>query len=300
MRNYKVDTTLVFFNPKAGLTYRPKNGQRIYASVAVGSKEPNRNDFVDAIDPSKVKPERMTDFEGGYELRKKNGYVAANVYYMLYKDQLVLTGALNDVGAPLRTNAAQSFRRGIELEGSASFLRYWSLQGNLTLSQNKIQQFAEILYDYTLGFDVVEIDYTNTDISFSPAVIAAARLNYHLPLFEGVFGWRYKKSAEGYITSRDLYFTLQNKYVSKQYLDNTQSELRSMPSYFVNDVLIRYERAKAGGLNFTMQLTINNALDVKYVTNGYTFGYINETRISERFYYPQAGRNYMLSIGVRI
>jgi iron complex outermembrane receptor protein len=291
LRKYKVDTTLLFFNPKAGITYRPNAGQRIYISAAAGSKEPNRNDYVDAVDPTKVKPETMVDFEGGYEFGKKTWHVGANLYYMHYKDQLVLTGAVNDVGASLRVNVPNSYRAGIELEAGTLLWQDLNINGNLTLSRNKIRTFNETLIDYTNDIEELSIRHEDTDISFSPSIIAAARLTYNIYLLSS----EYYQGKTNFKTS----ITWQSKYVGKQYLDNTKSEDRKINSYTASDLLLFHER-KFTKWQFNVQLTINNILGSMYSSNGYTYGYIYETRITERFYYPQAGRNFMISVGVKV
>ncbi|MFM9983727.1 MAG: TonB-dependent receptor [Flavobacteriales bacterium] len=291
LRNYKVDTTLLFFNPKAGITYRPKSGQRVYLSAAMGSKEPNRNDYVDTADPSKVKPESMIDFEGGYEFGRKNWHVGANLYYMDYKNQLVLTGVVNDVGAPLRINVPNSFRTGIELEASAQIWQDLRIYGNLTLSRNKIQSFNESLIDYSNDEEIISIRHEDTNISFSPSIISAGRLTYNIYLLSS----EYYQGKLNFKTS----VTWQSKYVGKQYLDNTQSELRSIDAYTTSDIILYHEHNFANWQG-NIQFTINNVFNSLYSSNGYTYGYIYETRISERFYYPQAGRNFMISIGVKV
>jgi iron complex outermembrane recepter protein len=216
---------------------------------------------------------------------------SANVYYMDYKNQLVLTGALNDVGAPLRVNARDSYRTGIELEAGADFLEDFSFYANLTLNRNKIQTFDEILYDYTNGFDALSIRHENTDISFSPSIISAGRLSYNIYLLSS----EYYQGKTNFKTS----ITWQSKYVGKQYLDNTQSEKRIIEAYTVSDIILFHER-KFTKWQFNVQLTINNIFNSMYSSNGYTYGYVYETRISERFYYPQAGRNFMVSVGVKV
>jgi iron complex outermembrane recepter protein len=288
LRSYTISDNLLFFNPKVGLNYRKAKNERIYLSAAVGNKEPNRNDYVDAPTGSNIMPEKMLDLEAGYALRTAKWNVGINLYDMLYKNQLVLTGQLNDVGAPLRTNVSQSYRRGVEIECGWEIYKGINFVGNITLSQNKIKNFDETIYDYTVDYEVKNIAHTNTNISFSPAVIAAAQLSY-----------RYE--ADKNYPNRDaMEFALMTKYVGKQYMDNTQNELTALNAYFVSDARFTYELTLKNHHMFTFNLTVNNLLNSLYSSNGYTYSYIYDTRVTERFYYPQAGRNFMVSLGVKL
>ncbi len=291
LRNYNVSDDLVFFNPKAGITYRPNGGKRYYMSVAVGHKEPNRNDYVDAPEGIIPRPERMTDVEAGLFFAEKKWTFGANAYFMNYKDQLVLTGALNDVGAPLRINVPQSYRAGIELESSCRFLDRGAFFGNLTVSQNRIKKFDEILYDYTNGFEEVRISHEDTPVSFSPPIVAAGGLEWR---------WLRKKtggdrSPASNITG-DIAWT--QKYVARQHLDNTGNDVRTLGAYTTGD--LRLSLAWVNGTNSIIELNVwvNNALNASYSSNGYTYSYIYEETVTERFYYPQAGRNWMLGLNV--
>lgn len=281
LRNYDIKDELLFFNPKLGAKYFFDKYNHFYASVAMASKEPNRNDYVDAVDYSVVKPEQMTDIETGYQFTHPRLNFSANGYYMNYKNQLVLTGALNDVGAPIRMNVNESFRRGIELAANTIIKNKFNAQANLTWSQNKINEFNETIYDYTIGYDSIFIQHKNTDIAFSPQWIAAAAAGYTL---------QYGKK------NHKLQFDLLGKYVGKQYLDNTQNEILSIDAYFIPDLKISTAISMRNYVHIDLALFIHNFTNQQYVTNGYTYSYIYEQRITERFYYPQAGRNYSLNL----
>lgn len=280
LRAYDVDDELFFFNPKVGLTFNRNSKEQAYASVAIGNKEPNRNDYVDAPAGVTPRPEQMTDIEAGYRISSEKFTVNANVYYMIYKDQLVLTGELNDVGAPLRVNVDNSFRRGIELEAAYVPNRKLTFSANATFSQNKIKNFTEILYDYTVDFQEVRIEHSNTDIAFSPAVIAGGRAEYKF----------YK----------DFSVALMPRYVGKQYLDNTQNDYISLDAYLVTDAALRWDRTTKKNNRVIVQMMVNNALNTMYSSNGYTFSYISEQRITERFFYPQAGRFFLFSFQLEL
>jgi iron complex outermembrane receptor protein len=275
LRAYDVNDELFFFNPKAGITFNRTKKEQAYFSVAVGNKEPNRNDYVDAPSGVTPRPESMIDFEGGYALSGEKINARINFYYMQYKDQLVLTGELNDVGAPLRMNVDNSFRRGIELEIAYRPVEKLLFSGNATFSQNKIESFEELLYDYTNGFDIVRIQHSNTDIAFSPSVIAGGRAEYFV----------HKNISVSWLP----------RYVGRQYLNNTQNEFLSIDPYFVNDIAVRWSKITKRENKVAIQVLTNNAFNEMYSSNGYTFSYIFDQRITERFFYPQAGRFFLLS-----
>jgi iron complex outermembrane receptor protein len=202
---------------------------------------------------------------------------------MDYDNQLVLTGELNDVGSSIRTNVDNSYRAGIELIGAYQLNSQWSIGGNATFSQNKIANFTEIIYDYGEAFDefnVIENEYINTDISFSPNIIAAGEITYQ-PL-------------------RGLKFTILNKYVGKQYLDNTSNDDRALDPYFVSDLVGSYQFSLPFLKTAELKLMVNNIFNEMYSSNGYTFGYNAGTyEVRENYLYPQAGTNYLLGLNLR-
>lgn len=261
-----------FFNPKAGVDWR--NGRSsawIYAGVA--GREPVRADIIDAPEGNGPKAEIMIDLEGGYSYAANIWRLDANIYYMHYKDQLVLTGALNDVGAPIRINVPESYRTGIELQSTVRVHRMITLSGNYTFSMNKIKKFTETLYDYTNGFDVVDSVHNYTDISFSPAHIAAVQISF-MPVKGMEIGWI-------------------SKYVGSQYLDNTSNPDRSLNAYHVHDIMLSYLLKAKNFPDVKFSLWVNNILNRSYASNGYTYSYIYGNLITENFVYPQAGINFM-------
>jgi iron complex outermembrane recepter protein len=291
LREYSIDDNLLFFNPKAGINRRFGSAGRAYASVALGSKEPNRNDYVDA--PAGVTPraEFMTDVESGIQADWNRGSAGVNFFYMHYRDQLVLTGELNDVGAPLRTNVPRSFRTGVELEAQYHTAGAMTLLFNATLSENRIQRFSEVLYDYTDGFDVITYEHVNTPISFSPRAVAMAGV---MKRFEIGRRGRTEERSPG------LWFEVSwmQKYVGSQFLDNTGNEAVSIEAYTTGDAVLSLSGMNEEQRGWRVNLWVNNVLGAEYASNGYTYGYIYESRVTERFYYPQAGRHYMLGLNL--
>lgn len=266
---------LTFFNPKFGLSYTVNDGNRLFASFGVASKEPTRDEYVESSAASRPDPETLYNVETGYRGDFGQFFVGAYGYAMLYEDQLVVTGQINDVGGVVRENVPNSSRLGIELEGGVSITSNFSWAANATFSKNKIENYNEFIDDYDNGGQI-ERNYSDTDIALSPSIIANSILGF---------------SENGLTTE------LTTKYVSKQYLDNTQNDARSIDPYLVNDLRISYAFTN---LSFTKGITanlmINNLLDEKYETNGYTFGFIAGGEQRFNYYYPQAGRNFLLQV----
>ena len=197
---------------------------------------------------------------------------------MYYQNQLVLTGAVDDVGNPIRANVGDSFRAGIELSATYKFSEFLSWSPNLTLSTNKIDTFIENIPVFSEPFGNEVIIHENSDIAFSPSVIAGSILSYS-PL-------------------HNLEFSLLSKFVGRQYLDNTSNEERSLPSYFVNDILASYTIETDVIQKIQFKLLANNIFSTIYASNGYTYSYIYNSLITENYVYPQAERNFLLSASV--
>jgi len=278
--NYlNINDKLNFFNPKIGATYFINTQSNIYGSFSVANKEPNRDDYVNAAVDAFPKREHLKDLELGYRFKNERFNLGVNAYAMLYKNQLVVTGKINDVGASYRQNVDRSYRLGIELDGSYTINKYFILNANAALSRNKIKNFTEYIDDYDNGGQIIN-NYSLTDISYSPAAILFGELVY--------------KPVSRFAVA------LQSKYVSKQYLDNTQNESRSLNGYWVNNVRFGYDFKFAGIKNINVGLLVNNILDKKYESNGYTYGYYSGGRVTtENFYFPQAGTNFLLSLNVK-
>jgi iron complex outermembrane recepter protein len=278
----KADEVFHFLNPKVGLSYN-SGPVTAYASYAIGNKEPNRNDYETGTVQGKPKPERLKDLELGFEMKRATNKLAATVYYMNYKDQLVLVGKVNDVGDAVRINVPSSYRLGIELEGSYRPVRYLQFSGNVTLSENKIRRFADNIPRYDAAFNMTQQDtvyYTNTDMALSPNSIAAATVQ--------VFPF---KQAE---------IALLSKYVGSQFLDNTGDKNKRIRSYFAQDLRLGYSLQHLLAKEISLMLQVNNIWDKKYETNGYTYSYIyDNSRITENFFYPMAGRNLLIAANIK-
>lgn len=277
--------TYTFFNPKFGLSYERSNGQVWYASYAVANREPKRSDFTDNPITEIPRPERLNNIEAGVRAQKGKFNYNANFYLMDYQDQLILTGQINDVGAYIRENVANSYRAGIELSGGYQVSKALTLGGNLTLSQNKIKEFTEYVDDYsTAEFQQEEFTYEDTDIAFSPNTIASAIIEYK-PIQNLSLNWM-------------------SKYVGKQYLDNSANESRSLDSFFTNDIRISYQVQPRFFKSLEVNLMVNNIFNELYEPNGYTFSYFvpgesQKELVTENYYYPMAGTNFMLGLNMK-
>ncbi len=271
-----VDRKFDFLNPKAGLSYKTNN-TTYFTSIAVAHKEPNRDDF-EAGATQQPKQEVLYDWETGFNVKNNNFTWGANVYYMNYKDQLVLTGKINDVGSYTRTNVDKSYRAGIEIEEAWKLNNYFSSTGNVTFSKNKIDNFTEYFDDYDNGGQA-SIQHHNTDITLSPNLTANHNIIYK--------------------PNSNLIFTWTSKYVSKQYLDNTQNESRVLKAYFLNDLNMAYKIVDKKSWSALLQLYALNIFDTKYTPNGYTYSYVwGGATTTSNNYYPMAGRNYLVSLKI--
>ena len=267
-----------FINPKVGLTYSV-NQYQFYASYSLGQKEPNRDDF-EAGANQIPRPEKLNDFEIGVERKKSNYSWGLTAYYMAYEDQLVLTGKINDVGAYTRINIPRSYRAGIELQGSAILASWINLNANLTLSKNKVKNFTEYYDDYDNGGQKT-ISYKSTDIAFSPNVTGQATINL--------------------IPIKNLEVGLMCKYVGRQFLDNTSQKSRSLAAFYTQDARISYTLLNKFFKEVNLIAQVNNLFNRKYEPNGYTFSYqYGGDLVTENYYYPMAGVNFMVGVNVRL
>jgi iron complex outermembrane receptor protein len=273
------EVNYTFFNPKMGLTYIYQNNT-FYAVWAQANREPVRKDFRENKPTDWPDHEQLSNIEVGYRYSNERKKFGLNLYSMDYANQLVLTGAVNDVGDAIRTNVDESFRRGIETEFQYPLTSKLQLGGNATFSQNKIARFTEYVAEWTDPWGVVTQEYSNTDISFSPNVIVAGII--------------------GYQPNKNITFNLQSKYVDKQYLDNTQNKSRMLDAFTTVDASVNYKNETLKGMKrFSASLYMNNILNNYYAPNGYTFsGYVNGDRADFNYLYPMAGFNWMLKLSL--
>ena len=282
---------LKFFNPKYGLFYSLSDNSSFYASYSEGKREPNRNDYVESSPNSRPNPETLYDTEIGYKYHSNNMAFGINLYNMDYKNQLVKTGAINDVGSSVHSNIQDSYRKGIELEAAVKLTSKLSWNGNLTISENKIVEHTEFIDNWdTWGKD--ETSYQNTDISFSPNQIAASQFNY--------------------VVSDKLNASIITKHVGSQYIDNTQSTERMLDAYTVNNLVFSYKLNLKKVKEARITLLVNNVLDHQYTNRAWIYRFVSEgsdprgesnpyTQADSDGYnmtgnFPQAGRNYLLGL----
>jgi iron complex outermembrane receptor protein len=271
-----------FFNPKAGISYNYK-GWNAYFSYAMAHKEPNRDDFEASLQ-QQPNAETLHDFEAAVE-KKTNKYdLSATLYYMLYKDQLVLNGKINDVGDYTRINVPNSYRAGVELQAGVAINSWLNINGNTTFSSNKIRSFTEYLDEYDADNNYIgqqTVNHTNTDISFSPDVIAAGTITF-IPL-------------------KDMQLNFVSKYVGKQYLDNAQNENRALSPYFTENIRLNYSLYKKLFDRIDLIVEVNNIFNKMYCPNAYTYPYVYDNSVvNDNYYYPAAGTNFMVGLNIRL
>ena len=275
--NMLLDESYSFFNPKFGLSYKLSSQSMVYGSYSRANREPSRSDFESN---ENIKPEQLNDFEIGWRFRNDGLRLNINTYYMLYNEQLVLTGELDDVGSPIRTNSGSSYRMGIEAEARIKLSEFFLMNTNVTLSSNKNKQ--------TLSkFDGKIVDFGKTNISFSPDFIASNTI---------VFS-----------PKDNLDISFLSKYVGKQYMGNIDADNSILDSYFVNDLNLNYKiNPNKTFKEIIISGLINNVLDKEYVSNGYYYTYDDTWSVPGQTktmdgagYYPQATRNFLIGITLK-
>lgn len=268
-----------FFNPKGGLFYDFNENNSAYFSIAVSNREPNRSNYRDAYEGYQPKAERLYDYELGYKLSRPAFGLEANLFYMDYKDQLVLTGEINDVGAAIMTNVPESYRAGIELAAGMKIFSKMNWDVNATFSRNKIMDFTAYVDNWSPPYEQITEDIGTTDLSFSPDVVAGSRITLHP------------------VAGMDILFI--SKYVGRQYIDNTGSKQRSLDPYFVNDLVINYALDLKLVRKLSLHLAVNNIFDEEYETWAWVYRYFYEGQEYEmNGYFPQAGINFMAGLTV--
>jgi iron complex outermembrane receptor protein len=276
-----VDANFSFFNPKFGFTYKINQNNSLYTSFAVANKEPNRNDFENGV----TTPETLNDYELGWRLKSENIKLTINSYYMDYKNQLVLTGALNDVGAPIRATSGSSYRLGLEIDADIRISNELSIKPNATFSSNKNRDFF-----ITKDGNTTPQSLGNTDVSFSPDIIVGNSFTY-APL-------------------ENLQFSFLSKYVGAQFLSNFNSEISTndvLDSYFTSDINIVYElKTTKIFKSITFTALVNNVFNVEYVDRGYYYTFDDDYSVPNQVttmdgagYYPQATRNFLVGVTLK-
>ena len=275
--NMIIDKSYKFFNPKFGLSFKLNSNSIIYGSYSRANREPSRSDYESNIN---IRPEQLNDFELGWRYMKNGLKFNVNSYYMLYNEQLVLTGALDDVGTPIRTNSGSSYRIGIEADAQIMLSNFFTVNSNITLSSNKNKQILSLI-------DGKIFDFGKTDISFSPEFITSNTIIY--------------------IPKDNFRLSLLSKYVGMQYMGNTDSINSKLDSYFVNDISVSYQiNTNRFFKSILISGLINNVFDVEYVSNGYYYTYDDTWSIPGQVktldgagYYPQATRNFFFGLTLK-
>lgn len=261
-----------FFNPKFGLNYAFAKNHNAFVSFSIANREPNRNNFTEAAENERPTFETLYDYEAGYEYRTDRFHVGANLYFMDYNNQLILTGKISEIGEALTSNIKDSYRTGIELMGGVRITNWLNWEGNVTLSQNKIKNFTEFVDDWDTGEQITK-HYDKTNIAFSPNVIANSMFNFAYKGFNAAFN---------------------SSFVGRQYMDNTASSDRSIDPYFVNNIRFGYTFKPKFMETITVDFTVNNLFNEQYETNGWVYSYFEGgVRKKDDGYFTQAGTNFM-------
>jgi iron complex outermembrane receptor protein len=273
----EVNDTFRFFNPKAGVTYTINTASSIYGYFGIANKEPRRDDYEDKA--SKPKAENLQDFELGYKFKSDKATVNINAFYMKYKDQLVATGALNDVGSPVFENSGKSYRLGIEIESAIKPLKWLTVSPNITLSTNKNENFE-------FKRDGVLTNLGNTNIAYSPNLVIGNNITF-TPV-------------------NDLQISFLTKFVGEQYMGNIDAKKSVLADYTTSDFNISYElKINEGIKSIVFSGLVNNIFDRAYESNGYFYTYDDNwsgpgiTTIEGVGYYPQAGINFLFGINLK-
>lgn len=277
LTDFLVDENYTFFNPKAGLSYNLNTNNNLYFSYARANREPSRDDFENN---ENIKPEQLNDFELGWRHTGKKFTFNANAYYMLYNEQLVFTGDIDNVGNPIRTNSGESYRLGLELEAVISLTKQLTLQPNVTFSSNKNRETIT-------EFDGELVNLGKTDLAFSPNIVAANAIVYQ-PL-------------------SNLQLSVLSKYVGEQFMSNTEAPISKLDSFFVNDLNVTYSiTPKSVFKEIVLTGLVNNIFNKKYVSNGYYFTFDDDfsnpgviSTVEGVGFYPQATTNFLVGATLR-
>ena len=279
-----IDEKFDFVNPKAGISWIPNKKNRVFASVGIAHKEPTRNNYTDGKQHEHPTAERLIDYEAGYTYTGKFFTAGANIYIMDYKDQLVLTGELNEIGEPLAANIPDSYRAGIELSAGINLPCGFAWGANATFSRNRIKNFTEVLYDDDSG-DKWEIQHNDTPIAFSPDIVANNSFSYQTKGFEA---------------------TLHSQYIGRQYMSNYGIKEHILDAYFVTNLRVSYSFRLKGIKRMSVGATIYNLFDEEYENNGYAgSGYYTTSdgtrnRYNYAGYAAQAGVNVIGNINIEL
>ncbi len=274
-----------FVNPKAGLSYELNASNTLYLYGGIGNREPVRRDFTESSPDSRPRPETLRNLELGYKRQGQRSMLGINFYLMDYKDQLILTGEINDVGGFSRTNIEESYRFGVELQGQYRLSNRLQWSGNLSLSRNKIPRFEEYsdVYDEDWNYVGTEVRlYEDTDIAFSPSATAASLLSYQV--------------------LEALRFDLESKYVGSQYIDNTMSRDRRLDAYLLNNLRVHFSLPLSQLRELELVAQAVNLFDAAYETNAWVYKAVvgdQGLQAVDDGYFPQAGRHFLFGLNLR-
>ncbi|MCC7466556.1 MAG: TonB-dependent receptor plug domain-containing protein [Saprospiraceae bacterium] len=300
LRNVSQTSNLLFFNPKVGANYSFSPLWQSYFFLGVAHREPNRDDFTQSTPASRPKPEQLLNLETGVRQRKETTHFSANIFGMYYRNQLALDGRINDVGAYIRTNVPVSCRAGLELEAGGKWGKRLTWAGSASFSQNKIKEFREYVDNWDDGSQAERI-HRNTDLAFSPSVVARAEAGW-------IWWEKHNGTGKGGLFSSSMVA----KYVSRQFLDNTSNLSTSLPQYLVCDLRLNLALDRWIGKQINLIFSVNNFFDERFESNGWAYRFTSvgyDPRPDDPYarleqdntyhlagFFPQAGRHWMATI----
>ena len=270
----KIDKKFNFFNPKIGLNYNHNENNQFYISYARAQREPTRADYANGS----PNPEKLDDFELGWRRNFNSFSINLNAFYMLYDDQLVLTGERDINGYEIRTNVGESYRLGLEIDTKLFINSSLDIESNLSISENKNKNLF-------FSFDGELKNYGNTDIAYSPKFIANNIINFY--------------------PNDKTSVSLRSNYISEQFFAQTNSPISKLDSFFTNDLNLSHEIYLNDFVDeLKIKLLINNIFDLEYTSYGGYYTYDvpegNSLKTYEgTYYYPQSGINLLLGIDIK-
>lgn len=285
MQRLDIDEQFDFFNPKVGLNWNATKALRLFASASIAHKEPTRNNYTDGYFTQLPRAEKLVDYEAGAHYTTENFHIGANLYFMDYTDQLVLTGALNEIGEPVSANVKDSYRMGVELQTAVKFPFGLKWEANATLSKNRIRNFSETLYGYDADWNELPaqtIEHGSTHIAFSPSLIASQQLSYE---YKGFFA------------------RLSTQYVGEQYMSNADVAAHKLEDYCISNLDLAYTFRQLGSIeSATIGFRVNNLFNKAYENNGWASSeYLNtpDNRVNYTGYAAQARTNFMAHLTLK-
>ncbi len=201
-----------FINPKVGISVSLNSNSTFYYSIGKTGREPTRNDMFGGNDDLLVDnlgnpilsvktAEYVLNHELGFRFQSNKVNFSSNLYYMSFRNEIVLNGKFGPNGLVLTNNVDKSFRTGIELNATYRINRKFELINNSSFNYSRIEEQKE----------------TFTPI-LTPRIIVNQEVVYH---------------------NKGFSVTSHFKYQGKSYIDFSNTS--TVNSYLVVDGKVGYE-----------------------------------------------------------